>query len=306
MIKKGIVTGVFIFMAFVNNAQSLEDLQVYMEAVRSGTSQPLPATVLNDAQNAETILQALKPYYADTVNNVRAKAYDIAHRVGQKSQQTAARQLAVAQLVNGVKDKDTGISGNASQALTDFEKEDFNQAHKNEITELLGQQIPHKDQLIKVAGYINLMEALTILKQLSKPGNSRKARWAAYLALARMGEQEELEYVVKTVSSLSVNDDVVYEMVPDLIYTRQKLAFDYLFTIIASNKASCTSADPDASAHILCGYRTMEYIAPYINNFPLPVVDGELMVDDYVQALQELRAWYVLHQGDYEIIKEGF
>ena len=306
MKKKGIVIILFLVAVFTVNAQSIVDLQSYMMAVRTGTTQPLPASVLADTQNIEKILQALQPYYADSLPTVRAKAYNITARLGQKTQQPGTRQLVVTQLINAITDKDTGIGGNASDALAEFVTEDFNASHKAKIVALLTQQISHKDQLVKVAGYLNLREAQPTLKQLVQPGNDRKARWAAYLALARMGEQKELQYVVKTIAAMPLNDDVVYEMVPDLIYTRQKPAFDYLFTIINSDKASCTSADPDANDNILCGYRTMEYIAPYIKNFPLPVEEGELVVDDYEQALKEVRAWYVQHPDDYEIDNEGF
>ena len=288
------------------NAQSIPELQSYMNAVRTGTTQPLPVSVLADAQNAEKILQALQPYYADSLSTVRSKAYNVAARLGQKTQQPEARQLAVTHLIEGVKDKDTGISGNASDALAGFEIEDFNASHKGKVAALLGQEIPHKDQLVKVIGYLNIKEAQATLKQLAQPGINHKTRWAAYLALARMGEQQELQYIVKTIAAMPLNDDVVYEMVPDLIYTRQKTAFDYLFTIINSDEPSCTSADPDASANILCGYRTMEYIAPYIKDFPLLVEEDELVVDDYKQALREVRTWYAKRQGNYEIVKKGF
>lgn len=306
MKKKRLSILLFFVTLFTVDAQSVSELQAYMLKVRAGTTEPLPTSILQDDQNVESILKSLTSYYTDSLPLVRAKAYNITARLGQKTQQPEARRLAVTSLINAIKDKDTGISGNASEALAGFDVEDFTHSHKAEITDLLKAEIPHKGQLIKVAGYLDIKEAQTTLKQLAQPGNDRKIRWAAYLALARMGEQQELQYVVKTVAAMPLNDDVVYEMVPDLIYTRQKAAFDYLFTIINSDVAGCFSADPDASANILCGYRTMEYLAPYISNFPLPIEGGELAIDDYEQALHDLRTWHAQHQNDYEIMKEGF
>ena len=306
MKRIGVLILISLVTVFNVNAQSIPELQAYMSAVRTGTTQPLPGSVLADTRNSEKILQALQPYYADSLPSVRAKAYNMAERVGQKAQEGATRQLAVKQLINAINDNDTGISGNASEALSGFAKEDFNASHRSEIAALLKQEIPHKDQLVKLAGYLNIKEAQTTIKQLAQPGNNRKTRWAAYLALARMGEQQELQYIVKTIAAMPLNDDVVYEMVPDLIYTRQKTAFDYLFTIINNDGPSCSSADPDASANMLCGYRTMEYIAPYIKGFPLPVEEGELVVDDYKQALETVRSWYAKMQGDYEILNIAF
>ncbi|UII27533.1 hypothetical protein LVD15_03620 [Fulvivirga maritima] len=126
------------------------------------------------------------------------------------------------------------------------------------------------------------------------------------LALSRMGDEASAQKIIGILENLPVNDNLVYELVPDLVYTRNKTAFDYLFTIINSNENNCTSADPDNEAAILCGYRVMEYLAPHLTAQPLPAEDGELAVDNYEQALQELRAWYTVNKSDYGISDEGY
>jgi hypothetical protein len=120
-----------------------------------------------------------------------------------------------------------------------------------------------------------------------------------------MGDKQNIQFITERLTQASVNDDFVYEVVPDLIYTRQPEIFEYLEQIILSNAQNCSSANPDAETNILCGYRVMEYLAPVIEDFPLPTDEyGELMVDDYPEALEELRNWLV--DQDYAIDTDTF
>ena len=103
-----------------------------------------------------------------------------------------------------------------------------------------------------------------------------------------------------------LNDDFVYDFVPDLVYTLQPEIFRLLETIIQSNEKSCQSADPDYAQPILCGYRAMEYLAPVIEGYPLPLDEyGDLQVEDYEAALQELRSWFRENQS-YVILNDSF
>ena len=133
------------------------------------------------------------------------------------------------------------------------------------------------------------------------PSLSGRDRWTAQLALARLGDQEALATVLARAKQQPVNDDVVYELLPDLVYTRQKAAIDYLVTIVHSEEKNCQSADPEAEQRILCGYRVLELLAPVIQDFPLTVdASGDLAVRDYPKALEEARRWLKEH-ADYQI-----
>ena len=143
------------------------------------------------------------------------------------------------------------------------------------------------------------------LVQLSNPGNPAKVRWAALLARARMDDQDAVSVILDKAQQQPINDNFVYEAVPDFIYTRQKPLFDFLFTIMQSDNKDCFSSDPDNEVAMLCGYRVMEYIAPYIIDFPIPVEEGYLVADDYPAALQQVRDWYQSNP-DYRIVEAGY
>ena len=96
---------------------------------------------------------------------------------------------------------------------------------------------------------------------------------------------------------------LVYEIVPYLVYTRRQEAFLFLERIIQSNEPTCLSADADSEENIFCGYRVLEYIAPVMIEFPLPVDEfGELEIDDYEAGLAEVRQWMSEQDGEYELV----
>jgi len=56
--------------------------------------------------------------------------------------------------------------------------------------------------------------------------------------------------------------------------------------------ATCLFANADSEENILFGYRVLEYIAPIMIDFPLPVDEfGELEINDYEAGLSEVRQW---------------
>lgn len=283
-----------------------DDIPTYMEEIRGGSYAAVPAAILDNTRSAGDILNALQPYLTDTVERVRAKAYYIVKRVGRKSEASAVRRQAVGILVQGISDQSSGISGNASEALTSFGKADFSPQHITTIAGLLRVETPHLDQVLKLAGYIGDDSFAAGMNQVINSNVPFKYKWAARLALARMGDSAALAYIMNKLNTAPVNDDLVYDIVPDLVYTRQMEVFEYLERIITSDEASCQSADPDSSEKILCGYRVMEYIAPAIENYPLPVDEfGYLEIDDYEAGLKEVRAWMAANET-YSLVRNKY
>lgn len=293
------LTGILVMTMQVLSAQpSLRALQSYMAEVRTNTTQPIPQSILTDTRNEAQLITTLTPYFVDTLNTIRSKAYNITKRIGQKSNNAAVRASSITHLINAIRDKDTGISGNASGALTAFKKTDFTQTHKDAIGNLIDLQTPHLDQVLKLTGYLDLNNQQAKITTILNSTTAFKNKWAARLALARMGNQESITYINSKITNAPVNDDMVYDVVPDLVYTRQKEIFKYLEQLINSDKADCQSADPDSNAKILCGYRVMEYMAPAIQAYPLPVDEsGDLDVTDYAAALVTVRSWLAQNPG---------
>ena len=77
--------------------------------------------------------------------------------------------------------------------------------------------------------------------------------------------------------------------------------------VVLSNEPTCLSADADSEENIFCGYRVLEYIAPVMIEFPLPVDEfGELEIDDYEAGLAEVQEWMSENDGDYELVMGSY
>ncbi len=267
-------------------------LVTHLESIRQGSHAAVPQAILADTANAATLLGALVTYESDTLAAVRSRAYNIAKRIGQRSRNPAVRQTATAQLTRGIADPDAGISGNNSNALTGFRQTDFSTATQTQLLNYLQPGTPHLDQVAMLAGFGSGESARAALQSLLTVKVSATTRWAVRLALARTGDETAINYVLDKLNAAPVNDALVYDIVPGLVYTRQPAIFRYLETLVMSDEPNCQSADPDNQQRIRCGYRVMEALAPTLTDFPVAVdAYGELLTDDYEQSLREVRAW---------------
>ena len=152
---------------------------------------------------------------------------------------------------------------------------------------------PHIDKLAKLVGYLNITSASNSLKAILATNTHYKNKWAVRLALARMDDQEAIDYLTNKLETAPVGDNFIYDIIPDLIYTRQKPIFEFIEGIIQSEELNCQSADPDSDAKILCGYRVLEYIAYSIESFPVTVDEyGVAVINDYENTLLNVRRWF--------------
>ncbi|MCA6406891.1 MAG: hypothetical protein IM594_14920, partial [Cytophagales bacterium] len=285
---------------------SVQDLSGYLSAIRSNPTLPVPKSVLSDPQNESLLLTTVSPFLTDTLEQVRAKAFYLVSSIGQKSNATTVRQSAVGYILKGIQDKSTGINGVATEALTHFKIADFNNTARVSLGEALVASTHHLDQVVKLAGYLKEQGYAEKISLLLTAASSKKHKWACRLALARMGNAPAIQYLKDKLLTATVNDDFVYDVVPDLLYTRNAEVFKYIETIVQSDTYACEPADPDASGSLLCAYRVMEYLSPYISNFPLRTDDqGNLEETDYKQALQKLRKW-LNENKNYQIKDETY
>lgn len=290
-----------------DNSSVEKVLKDYMNTVRKELYSPMPDKLLYNEKNSKELLDLLNTYYTDTLAKVRLKAYYLAYKSTYKLTGQELRNKAVYNIVQGLKDPDSGNVGNAAGWLTNFKSEDFSDESKDSIRSILRQKVAHREKIIKLAGFLNLKDEIEYIKSIMVVNSSSKFVWACHLTLARMGVEDEIGYCVDMVKKQGVNDDVIYELIPDLIYTKQKESFDYIIEILNSNEKNCFSANPENPQKILCGYRVMEFLAPVIKDFPLEVDStGDLLIDDYEEALKITREWFVEHSDDYVILKDAF
>jgi hypothetical protein len=296
-----------ILSALLSSAQSgVNDLERYMKSLRDNPYDPVPASVLNDRKNINRMATALRKYHVDTLEQIRSKSYYILTYLGVNATDYEIRKKIVQTLCAAVNDKSSGISGNAIQSLTQFRPEDFSVADRDSIGQYLKAGVVHMDKLIRLAGYIQLTNHMNTINDILRTSKSFSIRWSARLSLARMGEETSINYLRNKLSSAVINDDFVYDVASDLVYTRQKEIFRFLEKVIQSDEKACDSPDPDSNLKMECGYRVMEAIAIAIEGFPYQIDEsGSLETDSYKTALENIRQWFI-QNPDYKISRDTF
>ena len=274
-----------------------------MDEFRAGSYSPASKAIFEDQKNADKLIKAAAEYVPDSLRKIRLKAYDLIRIISQASEDQNVRIQATGLLCRALGDEDSGVIASALRGLKGYNQQDFGDEGKLLITQSIQPNQPHVDRVAKLAGFIGISNATEPLNQLINSNIPYKNKWAAHIALARLGDQTSIDYLTQKLASAPIGDSFMYDVVPDLVYTRQPEIFKFLEDIIFSDEADCNSSNPDSDQKILCGYRVMEMIGNAIIDFPLPLNKyGEPMVKDYEQALIELRAWFE-NNPDYEMKK---
>lgn len=313
MIRK-ITLSLFLMVgAYIINAQNdssvIKLLDDYMDIVRKEVYSSSPGKELYSKKNAGELLKLLNKYYSDTLAKVRSKAYYLTYKATYKSNDKELRNVSVFNLVQALKDEDSGNIGSAASWLTNFYSDDFNEASKDSLRIIMHKQSSYLDRIIKLVAFAGLNDQIEYLTKNLRNGNYRSSKviWATHLALARLGVEEEIDFCVDLVKKQTVNDNVIYELVPDLVYIRHRKAIDYLIEILQDESKNCYSANPENPQRIACGYRVMEYLAPIIKDFPIEVDStGDIIADDYENALKLTRKWFKEKSDNYIIIDNTF
>lgn len=295
-----VIVVVTILASFQSLAQSIpEQTQTYIAQLHQSLSTPVPPA-LKEEKNAKEIIESAPPYFADTLSRVRAKMYMLVGEAGAKSKDQNLRQQAVGKLVNASDDFDN--LDLLLSKLSSFGRDDFSASSRDTLVSLFRKKPPYLDQVARLVGMLQISELKEDLRMLSGPTTTKQStRWAALIALARMGDAEALRSMMKRVQRLPVNDDVVYEVFPDLVYTRQRQAIDYLIVELKSDEEKCTTADAEDETPITCAYRIMEMLAPVIDKYPLTAdVSGDIKTKDYEKSLASVRQWFEKNK-DYRI-----
>jgi hypothetical protein len=225
--------------------------------------------------------------------SVRAKAYTITSLAGTNSRQADLREDAVLKLLRGATDPNSGNAGLALDYLTNFLSADFNKVAKDSLRNLFNRKGSHFDKIIKLAGFAGLTDLTENIRAFTQVGHSQQIRWAAILSLARMGDPSGIANMMTRVKKIGINDDVVYRIFPDLVYTKNREAFNYMIEAMESDAKNCLSPNAENEVAIPCGYRIMEQLAPAIENYPLELGEsGDIKSDDYLASLAAVRYWF--------------
>lgn len=262
-------------------------------------------------EDKAAVLEKLTGLISENSTDKRSLVYRLADYLGRMTGDPKIKKQSLILLIKGLNDKDGAIVYTNLQALKQYTRSDFDLRMKHDISRKIQEGKPaYFEMLVKIGGWLNIPDLIGFFRQKlqDKVGTTNRERWAMRLAMARMGEQDMVQYCLQKAEAAPLNDDVVYDLVPDLVYTRQKPIFAYLFRIIESDDRNCSSPNPDSNADIICAYGVIEKIAPVIIRFPLKTdKSGELVSNNPKEILSVSRQWIKeTTVNGYEVENERF
>lgn len=176
--------------------------------------------------------------------------------------------------------------------------EAFTAATRQQLIPLINKPSAAFSPLVRLGGALGLSELnpLLINKLLADPPMPPVDRWSAWIVLARLGNPQAMEFLLRSLSQKPTDDETVEVIYPDLVYTQQRALLEVIVRAVQSSDAGCTSMNNDRPEAVPCAYRAMEYLPLFIQGFPFSLNEtGDLDVADYPTALEEIRAWLADH-----------
>ncbi|MCR9251653.1 MAG: hypothetical protein NXI20_14605 [bacterium] len=288
--------------------ESLSDLlNNAMAQTRQGSYVYVTNSQLQNASGLSAGITLLEGFAQDSSVDVRRKSYYLATKLSElNSDQNTLIQLSDI-IVTGISDENSGIAGSCIDYLKEFNRANVSNATLSSLVSALTQNPPHIEELVRLVGYLNPDGALNVVSGMAGSDSlSMQIKWSCRLAMMRMGDLQYEDFILQRVQRLGVNDDVVYEVLPDLVYSRSPQSVTYLVELVRSDALDCQPADMEVSGNITCAYRVMEYLGAILQDFPYAVQDGELQTDDYPAALAAVRTWIDQQNGNYQLILDQY
>jgi hypothetical protein len=295
---------IMLVLALQASAQKRE-VDAYFSAIRNKQA---VMSLFFEAKKEDQYIAPLATYLQDTVPSLRVEAYSLLCQLSNTVKQKSARKRIVNLLIRGWQDKDKGIQRLVDNGLTRFHPQDFDRVAIDSVRSRVQKLPSNPGTLFKLVGYLQLQAVAPKIKSyVEEPALRPQDRWAGYIALARLGDQQAVDVILNRIRTFGVNDDAVYELFPDLIYTRSYRAIQYLEEVLFSNERNCGAPSAESRQKMTCAYRVMELLAPVIKDYPVTVsAGGGIATKNYPQALETTRAWFKQRKGTYEIIRDAY
>lgn len=311
MIKKLCSTALLLnVLSFPMQAQDLSQrLSQAMQQKQLGAYFNGVTPFMNDmAASPGEFVALLQAYGQDSLASVRDFTCELYAAIYEKTDSYPVKQTAVERLCAALSDSVRRVRSTAASALEGIPKDVFTGNAQQLIAASFSACGELDEEQVLLVGYLGRQELADTLQQLKNdPAQENRVRWCCYLALARMGDGEALDFVLAATQRQGVNDRTVYNYFPDLVYTRQRKAFNYLIRELHSSDKNCHSPNPNVDREMVCGYRIMEMLAPAVKDFPLKTrFSGSIDAKNYDKALDTVRKWFKQHETDYVISDTAF
>ena len=297
---------IFFLFLLLTPQMMLAQVAEYLDDIRANGKTKVTPEHLWKTPDVVELTEQLKAYALDSLTDVADEAFNIVALAGRNTNDAAGRQAAVRFLAGGLNNGSSRIVSNNIGRLRHFGKTDVDTTAQRLIEERLDKwNAIYYEQVAKMAAQLGVGYEQILSRQMIDKESDVETRWAMHLAMARLGEQRDIDFVVRRAASIPYEyvEDLMRLIIPELIYTRQKQAIDVCVKILQDDGCKCASGNPNVDAKILCGYRIMELLAPVVKGFPYAAsATGMIETDDYEEALRMVRKWFA-DNPNYEVIE---
>jgi len=297
-----------LILAIHTNVSAQEDIQTLVNQFCLSTS--LNEQLLEKIQqqtDVQQVASAIQRIAGDSTNTEFANTIYLIRQVQKKQTSNSKVQESLVYSLSKIATANKKQAAMALKAMRAFERKHFTSASKENILQVISFNDLARIEGIEIIGFIGNDEDIRFLKNVGQfIPLGKKEQYKVLLALVRLGDPESVDQYVQNITSRVINDQLIYSILPDIIYTRNKQVFDFLLQDTQHSIARCYSGNNDSQEKILCAYRILEEIAPYILNFPVSVDRSGALVGDYETALEKVRKWIVDSQLEYTINTQLF
>lgn len=297
---------IFFMFLLLTPQMALAQIAEYLDDIRVNGKTKVTPEYLWKTTDVVALTEQLNTYVHDSVTDVADEAYNIVALAGRNSDNTVGRQAAVRFLASGLNNGSSRIVSNNIGRLRHFGKTDVDTTAQRLIEERLNKwNAIYYEQVAKMAAKLGVGYEQILSRQMMDKDADVEITWAMHLAMARLGEQRDIDFVARRATSIPYEyvEDIMRLIIPELIYTRQKPCIDVCVKILQDDGCKCASGNPNVDAKILCGYRIMELLAPAVKGFPYAAsATGMIETDDYEEALRVVRKWFA-DNPNYEVIE---
>ena len=267
----------------------------------------IPEEVFQSDSLMAVLLPSLEKATTHENDRSRLHAYHLLTEIASRTDDPTTRRKALEVVLRSSYDMKYYVKEYCSHVYSIFEKEDFSKKFINELKSLI-----HDDQHVNyshllLAGLLDLREEQAYIqanfvdagKSFEEFGLSyfSSIEFAARKALGRMGDQEQVQFVLDTIQKEKPHDIAVHRL-QDVAYLKQPAAVELLFDYLLNDEKEIGHFG--GLVHIYA-HRALKLLASFIEGFPGSSKKSKKYGEE---ALEEARAWVKAKRADYQIDRD--
>lgn len=175
-----------------------------------------------------------------------------------------------------------------------FKKSEFSTSQKEHLSVLLKRH--QFVSLVQLSGYLELTDTKASLEDFALNHEDPNVRWYAHLALARMGDEQQINYCMNQIAQLPPQD-IMTTFTDDLAYMRSTASFKLLTDLLFSDLKNVEKQEEEK----LYAELVAQTLEGRIVDFPK--IEQNMSISEYLPIA---RKWIQERKGKFELKLDCF